>query len=110
MADEDQGKILGFTKKEAEILIMSLQVFKPNQCTTNGCTVGPIPRSCEERHSPTIPLIRGHNTLLELHCSSVKESGAITYKDLTGLTFGPCPYRSLQQRGDGAYSVRCSEG
>ncbi|KAK7701895.1 hypothetical protein SLS64_010029 [Diaporthe eres] len=41
MADEDQGKILGFTKKEAEILIMSLQVFKPNQCTTNGCTALP---------------------------------------------------------------------
>lgn len=44
MADEDNGKILGFTKKEAEILIMSLQVFKPNQCTTNGCTVGSILR------------------------------------------------------------------
>lgn len=42
MADQDQLKILGFTKKEIEIIIMSLQVMRPNPCATNGCTVSSI--------------------------------------------------------------------
>ncbi|KAK2600466.1 hypothetical protein N8I77_009994 [Diaporthe amygdali] len=41
MADKDNGKILGFTKREAEVLIMSLQVIKPNNISTNGCTAKP---------------------------------------------------------------------
>lgn len=42
MADRDELKILGFTKKEIEIIIMSLQVIRPNPCATNGCTVSLI--------------------------------------------------------------------
>lgn len=47
MADKDNGKILGFTKREAEVLIMSLQVIKPNNISTNGCTVS---RTLEGNH------------------------------------------------------------
>lgn len=44
MSNKDEPIVLGFTKKEIEIIIMSLQVIKPNPCATNGCTVSSILR------------------------------------------------------------------
>lgn len=43
MSSNDEPIVLGFNKKEIEIIIMSLQVIKPNPCATNGCTVSSIP-------------------------------------------------------------------
>ena len=76
MADKDEFKILGFTKREAEVLIMSLQVLRPNPSATNGCTVGSI---LQKRHPSTGPQFRGHGiALLEPQPQRAKESGAIT--------------------------------
>ncbi|KAL1865878.1 hypothetical protein Daus18300_006990 [Diaporthe australafricana] len=41
MEDKNNEKILGFTKREPEILIMSLQVLMPNKIATNGCSAKP---------------------------------------------------------------------
>lgn len=99
MADEDQNKILGFTKREAEILIMSIQVIKPNQCTTNGCTVS----SDLRRHTPS-SITAGAGLV------PIERIWSHRSQDITGQTCRPHPHRSLQRRRDGAYQVRCSEG
>lgn len=99
MADDNQNKILGFTKRGAEILIMSIQVIKPNQCTTNGCTVSSI----LWRHTLSSTAAIAGSVTLERIWSHHSQ-------DLTGPACRPRPHRSLRRRRDGAGHVRCPEG